>query len=74
MRDTGTDKLKKFIRGTALLLCMVLPVSLCACGLFPSLELTDEDAEETKEVLESFAARRKTGKETTTGHWKRPVE
>ena len=38
------------------------------------IELTDEDAEETKEVLESFAARRKTGKETTTGHWKRPVE
>ena len=39
-----------------------------------AIELTDEGREETEEVLQAFIARRKTGKKTTTGHWKRPVE
>ena len=36
--------------------------------------LTTEDRDETKAVLEAFKEGRKTGGETTTGHWKRPVE
>ena len=33
-----------------------------------------EDREETEEALRAFAEGRKTGGETTAGHWKRPVE
>ena len=36
--------------------------------------LTTEDSEETKEVLQAFKEGRKTKGETTTGHWKRPIE
>ena len=36
--------------------------------------LTTEDADETEETLEAFAENRRTGRETTGGHWKRPVE
>ena len=36
--------------------------------------LSTEDREETAAVLEAFKAGRKTGGETTGGHWKRPVE
>ena len=39
-----------------------------------AIELTTEGPEETEEVLEAYRNRRKTGRETTTGHWKRPVE
>ena len=33
-----------------------------------------EGPAEAEEILRCFAERRKTGKETTGGHWKRPVE
>ena len=36
--------------------------------------LTTENRDETEAVLEAFKEGRKTGRETTTGHWKRPVE
>ena len=36
--------------------------------------LTTETPEETEEALKAFAEGRKTGGETTSGHWKRPVE
>ena len=39
-----------------------------------AIMLTTEDAEETKEVLQAFKEGRKTNGETTSGHWKRPVE
>ncbi|MBR2660043.1 MAG: U32 family peptidase [Clostridia bacterium] len=39
-----------------------------------AIVLTTENAEETKEVLQAFKEGRKTRGETTTGHWKRPVE
>ena len=39
-----------------------------------AIELTAEDPEETEEVLKAFRECRRTGRETTTGHWKRPVE
>ena len=39
-----------------------------------ALIFTTEDAEETKEVLDAFTEGRKTKGETTSGHWKRPVE
>ena len=37
-------------------------------------ELTTEDAGETREVLKALRAGRRTGTESTRGHWKRPVE
>ncbi|MCR5565702.1 MAG: U32 family peptidase [Clostridiales bacterium] len=39
-----------------------------------AIVLTTENAEETEEVLQAFIEGRKTRGETTTGHWKRPVE
>ena len=39
-----------------------------------AVELTTEDPEETEEVLKAFREGRRTGGETTAGHWKRPVE
>ena len=39
-----------------------------------AIVLTTENAEETEAVLEAFRSGRKTGGETTTGHWKRPAE
>ena len=39
-----------------------------------AVELTTEDPEETEEVLNAFREGRRTGWETTAGHWKRPVE
>ena len=39
-----------------------------------ALVFTTEDPEETEEVLEAFREERKVKGETTTGHWKRPVE
>ena len=36
--------------------------------------LTDETGEESAEVLSAFTAGRKSGRESTAGHWKRPVE
>ena len=39
-----------------------------------SMVLTTENKEETEEVLQAFAEGRKTNPETTSGHWKRPVE
>ena len=36
--------------------------------------LTTEDMEDTRKVLEAFKEGRKTDGETTSGHWKRPVE
>ena len=39
-----------------------------------ALILTTENSEETEEVLEAFREGRKSKGETTSGHWKRPVE
>ena len=39
-----------------------------------TLEFTAEGPEETEEVLRAFREGRKTRCESTTGHWKRPVE
>ena len=39
-----------------------------------SIELTDEEREETEEVLRAFREGRRARAESTTGHWKRPVE
>ena len=39
-----------------------------------AIELTTEGPDETEEVLKAFREGRRTGGETTTGHWKRPVE
>ena len=39
-----------------------------------ALVLTTESPEETEEVLKAFADGRRTNMETTSGHWKRPVE
>ena len=43
-------------------------------GLPRALILTAEERDETEEVLAAFAEGRKSGGETTAGHWKRPVE
>ena len=39
-----------------------------------ALVFTAEEREETEAVLKAFAEGRKSGGETTAGHWKRPVE
>ena len=39
-----------------------------------AIVLTTEGKEETEEILEAFREGRRSGGETTTGHWKRPVE
>ncbi len=44
------------------------------CGSMKAVVLTTENKEETKEVLKAFKEGRKTDGETTSGHWKRPVE
>ena len=43
-------------------------------GTNRALVFTTETRNETEAVLEAFKEGRKTGGETTTGHWKRPVE
>ena len=43
-------------------------------GMIPALVFTTENREETEEALTAFSEGRKTRGETTTGHWKRPVE
>ena len=44
------------------------------CGSMKAVVLTTENKEETTEVLKAFKEGRKTDGETTSGHWKRPVE
>ena len=43
-------------------------------GANQALVFTTEDREGTEEVLQAFAEGRKSRGETTSGHWKRPVE
>ena len=44
------------------------------CELHRALVFTTEERAETEEVLEAFRENKKVKGETTTGHWKRPVE
>ena len=44
------------------------------CGSMKAVVFTTEDKDETEEVLKAFKEGRKTDGETTSGHWKRPVE
>ena len=44
MRSTGTDKGNRWHKGVALILCVVLLGALCACDMFASLDLTEEQS------------------------------
>ena len=44
------------------------------CELHRALVFTTEERAETEEVLEAFRENKKVKGETTSGHWKRPVE
>ena len=60
--------------------CMVqlmnaLPTDIMDKGVTrKAIVLTTENNKETDEILRAFREERRTGGETTTGHWKRPVE
>jgi len=43
-------------------------------GTIKALMFTTESRDETEEVLKAFKEGRKSKGETTSGHWKRPVE
>lgn len=44
MRKAGTDKVNMVLKSAVVLFCTVLLCSFCACGMFASLDLTEEQS------------------------------